>query len=224
MIVLAIILLILLLILLLPVGADASYIDGSFALKAKVGPLRFGIIPGKEKDAGEKREKKSKPKKEKKPHKDVGAEGRKKIKGKPKLNFDDIMTIIRIGLKALGRFRRSISVDELMLHFVSGGTDPYSAVMNYGYFNAAIGALQPLLHKAFKIKHEDYASSMDFGEDKLKIDGRIVLTVRIGEILLLILCAAFAFLKWFLSFRRRTKQQSKEKNEISEDSSVKKGN
>lgn len=230
MIALGIIILILIVLLLLPVGVDASYIEGVFTLRAKAGPIRIGIVPGKEKD--EEKEKKSpKPKKEKKKKKPgTGeAESKKKSRSKLKLSFEDIMTILRIALRALGRFRRSIRVEKLMLHFVSAGPDPYSAVMNYGYFNAAIGAVQPLLHKVFRVKDEDYSSAVDFEADKTKIDCRIVLTVRIGEILLLVLCAAFAFLKWFLSYRRRAKAQVKDadakaNNKKSENSSAEKGN
>lgn len=235
MIALGIIILILLLIILFPVGVDAAYIDGTFTLKAKAGPIKIGIIPGKEKE-GEKEKKEKKPKKEKKKKSNAALKdgSSKKSKTKLKLSFDDIMTIVRIALRTLGRFRRSISVDKLMIHLVTAGPDPYSAVMNYGYFNAALGALQPFIHKAFKIKDEDYASAIDFEGDKPKVDGRIVLTVRIGEILLVVLCAAFAFLKWFLSFRRRNKafqkSQSKEAaaktndEKITENSSAEKGN
>ncbi len=228
MIALGIIIFILLIILLLPVGADAAYIDGAFTLKAKIGPIKKGLVPGTEKDGEEKAKKNKKPKKAKKklPTTDDGT--KKKPKAKLKLGFDDVMTLLRIALKALGRFRRSIKVEKLMLHLVTAGPDPYSAVMNYGYINAAIGALRPLLHKAFRIKEEDYASAIDFEADKLKIEARIVLTVRIGEILLLVLCAVFAFIKWFLSYRRRMKQQAKEaaaaNEKITENSSAEKGN
>ncbi len=233
MIALGIIILILLLIFLLPVGVDAAYIDSVFTLKAKLGPFNIGIVPGKEKAA---EEKEKKPKKEKKKKKAVDAktEPSKKTKKKLKLSFDDVITIIRIALRALGRFRRSISVDKLMLHILTAGPDPYSTVMNYGYFNAAVGALRPLLHKAFRIKDEDYASAIDFEGDKLKVDGRIVLTVRIGEILLLVLCAVFALIRWFLGVRRRNKAlakaQAKEldikttNGKITENSSAEKGN
>ena len=223
MIALGIIILILIIILLLPVGADAAYIDSAFSLKAKLGPIKIGLIPGKEKPE-EKEKKTSKPGKNKKKKKtDAGAsDAGKKDKPKLKLSFDDVMTIIRIALNALGRFRRSIKVDKLTVHLVTAGPDPYSAVMSYGYFNAAIGALRPLLHRVFKIRNEDYASAVDFEADRLKIEARIVLTVRIGEILLLVLCAAFAFLKWFLSYRRRNKRCNNEK--ITENSSAEKGN
>ena len=225
MIALGIIILILILLLILPVGADAAYVDGSFTLKVKAGPLRISILPSKAKESGEKKAKKQK--KTKKTTSEGGkGEEKKAKKPKQKLSFEDIKGIIRLGLEALGRFRRSISVDELMLHLVTAGPDPYSAVMNYGYFNAAIGALLPAIHKVFKIRKEDYTSQIDFEAEKMKIDARIVLSVRIGEILLIVLCAAFGFLKWILKRRRRAKAEAKAaaaKEKITENSSAEKG-
>ena len=201
MIALAVILAVLVIILILPVGADASYIDNVFSLAAKAGPVKIGILPKKKKAEAETQ---PKPKKEKK-KKGEAEETEVKAEKKPKqkLSFEDITGIIRLALDALGRFRRSLSIDVLMLHLTTAGPDPYSAVMSYGYFNAAIGALLPSLHRAFKVKKEDIASQVDFEADKLKIDARLQLTVRIGEILLIALCAGFAFLKWLLRRRRR---------------------
>lgn len=228
MIALGIILLIIILLLILPVGADVAYEGGAFALKVKAGPFRIGILPGKKKDG--KAEKEKKPKKSKKKNGDEtasGTEGKKKAaKPKQKLTFEDIMGIIRLGLDALGRFRRSISIDLLKLHVVTAGPDPYSAVMSYGYVNAAIGALLPPLHKTFKIKKEDYDSRIDFEAEKLGIDARVVLSVRIGEILLIVLCAGFGFVKWLLRRRRRAKAEAKAaaaKEKITENSSAEKG-
>lgn len=214
MIALAVILAVIALLLIMPVGGDVSFIDNVFSLSIKAGPFKIDILPKKEKPEGQEAEKKKKPKKEKK-KKDEGeaAEGsdeaKKEKKPKQKLTFEDIMGIIKLALDALGRFRRSLSIDVLMLHLTTAGPDPYSAVMNYGYFNAAIGAILPSLHRAFKVKKEDIASAVDFDAEKMKVDARLVLTIRIGEILLVVFCAAFAFLKWFLRRRRRIKREAK---------------
>ena len=227
MIALGIIILIIVLLLLLPVGADAAYGEGGFSLKLKVGPFRIGIIPAKPKD-GEKKEKK--PGKEKKTKKSASAEksGHKAgEKPKQKLTFDDIMGIVRLGLQALGRFRRSISVDLLKLHITVGGDDPYDSVISYGRINTALGAALPLLHRCFKIRREDYDSRLDFESEKLKFDLRAVLSVRIGEILLIVICAGVGFLKWMLRRKRRAKAEAKAaaaKEKITENSSAEKGN
>ncbi len=228
MIALGIILLLIILLLILPVGADAAYTGGELALKVKIGPFRLGILPAKKKAEGEKKPKK-KPKVKKAKKAEAAAEGKankKSAKPKQKLTFDDIMGIVRLGLEALGRFRRSISVDLLKLHITAAGSDPYSAVMNYGYINAAIGALLPLLHKVFKFKKEDYDSRIDFEAEKLGIDAHLVMSVRIGEILLIVICAAFGFLKWLLRRKRRAKAEAKAaaaKEKITENSSAEKG-
>ncbi len=235
MLVIGIIVVILVLILILPVGADAAYADNMFSLSIKAGPFRIGILPSKHKDGDKKAKKPAKAKKTKKTKKDEnsGSDAQDKGAKKPKmkLRFDDIMGIVRIGLSALGRFRRSISIDLLKLHLVTAGPDPYSAVMSYGYINAAVGAALPLLHKAFKVKKEDYASDVDFESDKLKIDLRAVLSVRIWEILLIVLCAAFGFVKWMLRRKRRLKAEAKakaqaqaDKTKKTEESSAEKGN
>lgn len=209
MIALAIILAVLVLILILPVGADVSYIGNVFSLAVKAGPVKIGILPKKKKDEAEQADKPKKEKKKKAKVEETEGEAEKEAKPKQKLNFEDIMGIVRLALDALGRFRRSLSIDVLMLHLTTAGPDPYSAVMNYGYFNAAIGALLPSLHRAFKVKKEDIASQIDFEAEKLKIDARLQLTIRIGEILLIALCAGFALLKWILRRRKRAKAEAK---------------
>ncbi len=229
MLALGIIILILILILILPVGADAAYADNVFSLAVKAGPFRIGVLPPKSGDKKEEKTKKEKKKRGKSPEEDSAEKDKKAKKSKLKLSFDDIMGIIRIGLNTLGRFWRSISIDKLKLHLVTAGPDPYDAVMNYGYINAALGALMPLLHRVFKIKDEDYASDIDFQAEKMKIDARIILTIRIGEILLVVLCAAFAFIKWFLQLKRKNKVKAKAEakhvnEKKSEKSSAQKGN
>lgn len=215
MIALIIIFVLLALLLSLKVGAAASYTGGVFGLKIKAGPVKLTVLPKKEKAEAEtvKKKKKAKAAEEAEPKKLP-----KEKKPGQKLTFEDIMGIVKLALEALGRFRRSLSIDLLELHLVTAGPDPYSAVMNYGYFNAAIGALLPALHRTFKIKKEDISSDIDFEADKMKIDAALALTIRIGQILLIALCAGFAFLKWMLRRRRRRKAEEKaakaaEKNE-----------
>lgn len=227
MLALGIIIVILILILILPVGGDAAYENDIFSLAIKIGPFKKSVVAAGEKD--EKKEKKQKPPKKKDKPTDAASKKKKKT-GKLKLSFDDVLAVVRIGLKTLGRFWRSISIDLLKLHLHVGGTDPYDTVMSYGSFNAALGALLPLVHKVFNIKKEDYASDIDFQSEKTKIDARVVATVRIGEVLLVLICALFAFAKWYFRFKRRSKAENRanagknSKEKITENSSAEKGN
>jgi len=221
---LGIIIVILLLALLLRVGADASYTDGIFSFAIKFGPFSKKLRPVSKKTEGEEK----KPQKEKKKKK-APAEGKneKKKSSKKKFNLHDILGIIKIGLKTLGNFWRKISVDHLRLHFVFGGSDPYDTVMGFGRFNAAVGALLPLLHKVFNIKDEDYDSRIDFEAEKIKVDARICATIRIGEILIVALCALYALIRWYLPISRRNKAAARPENsneKITENTSAEKGN
>ena len=225
MIALGIIILILLIILLLRVGVDASFAEGVFSLAIKIGPFSKNLLPSSKNPE----EKKEKPKKEKK-KKDKPAKEKeaKKVKGgKKKFKLQDFFALAKIGLKTLANFWRKISIDHLKLHFVFGGSDPYDTVIGFGRFNAALGALLPLLHKAFNIKHEDYDSRIDFESDKLQIDARVCATIRIGEILLVVLCALYALIRWFLPINRRNKalaKAEKSNEKITENISDEKGN
>ncbi len=206
-------------------GADASYTEGAFSLAIRIGPFSKKLLPAEKKtEEDEKKPKKEKKKKEKPAEADAK---KKKKSGKKKFTLHDILGIVKIGLKTLGNFWRKISIDHLKLHFVFGGGDPYDTVMGFGYFNAAVGALLPLLHKAFNIKDEDYDSKIDFESDKIKIDARVCATIRIGEILIVALCALYALIRWYLPIRRRNKAAEKaEKSnvKITENSSAEKGN
>ena len=209
MIAIAIILVILILLLSLKVGVDVSYLGGVLALAVKAGPLKIAILPKKEKPEGEKKEKKKKKKPEQAEAESEQEKPKKEKKKGPKLTLEDILEIARLALKAVGRFFGSLRMDYLLLHLTTAGPDPYSAVMNYGYFNAALGALLPLLRRIFKIGREDISSQVDFDSDKLKIDAGTAITIRIGQILFIALCAVFAFLRWLLRRRRRIKAEQR---------------
>lgn len=195
MLALCIILAVLLLIFILPVGADAAYIGAAVLLKIKIGPFRLQILP--------KKEKKEKAKKEKKPKAAEGHE--QKPKPKLKLTLDDILKLAKLGLKALSRFRKSLSIDVFLLHMVCAAKDPYGAVMQFGCLNAGLGALSPLLHKALKIRSEEIRIAVDMEPGPPVIEARLVATLQIWEILYIGICAGFAFLRWYLRRRKQAK-------------------
>ena len=189
------------LLLLTKVGVHVKYGD-ELALSAKVGLLRIGILPKKEKKPKEKKEKK--PKKKKKPK---AAEGHEKEK--QKLTLDDILDIVRLGLKALGRFWRALRIDRLHLHLCVAGGDPYDTLVQYGTVNAALGAALPLLHRAFKIKDEAVSTAFRFDMSEMAVQAEVIATFRIGAILRIVLCAGGGFLVWFVRRKRRARALKK---------------
>ena len=200
-----IILVLLLLLLIVPVGADVRYED-AVTLKLKIGLLKVTLIPGKKNKAPKEKKQKSGRK-----------VGKAKEKPKQKLTVQDILTLARIGLDALGRLRRSLSIDVLRLHVRVSADDPYDAVIRYGALNAGLGALAPLAHQALHIRNEDVRTDVDVQGGEGDIDFRLQATLQIWEILWIALCAGFAFLKWNAQRKKSAKADKKVKETIQEE-------
>ncbi len=182
-VIIGIILAILIVILLIPVGVDLGYEDGQFHLSAKINGFLLQLIPKpsrKEKDKPkEKKPKKEKKKKEPKP----GEEEKKKKKRKLEFSMDEILELVKSVLRGLGRFRRKLTVNRFLLHYLAGGKDPYNTAMQYAYVNAALSSLAPICAQRFTVKHSDVWTDVDFMADRMQVDFGLALTIRIGQIL-----------------------------------------
>ena len=156
---------------LLPVGVDAAYADDVFSLAARIGPFRLRLLPKPP-------DQKPKPKKRSAPP-----------------DIRTILTLAKLGLQALDRFRQRLRVQLLRLVFVSGASDPYDTALAFGYVNAALGALTPLAERALRIDERDIQTGVDFQAERPRIDARIVCTIRIGQIVIIALAFGAGFLK-----------------------------
>ena len=184
----------LLLLLILPLGVDASYLDKKGAVKLKIGPILVQILPKKGKNKSpEPGDKKEKPK--------AAGEPRKK---QPR-SSGDIVSLAKLALDLLARLRRRLSIDLLQLRFVAGSEDPYRAVMLYGRANAILASLLPPARLAFKLRQEEISTAVDFNRSLPMIEGRLVATLQVWELIYLAVCALWAFLKW----KRQRKQKLK---------------
>ena len=205
-----IILILVLLLLILPVGADVSYFDGVFSLKAKAGPFRVTLLPKQEKPEKPKKPKKPKPEKPAKPKPE---KEKKKSGGLPKLTLEDVFELLGIVFRLLGRFRRYLSIDRLTLHLVTGAEDPFDAVLLYGRLNAALGALAPGFHRAFRVRDEDVRVGVDPSPGaKLAFEGQLVFSWQIWELLHTVNCAACSAVIWYLRKRAAAKKELKNQN------------
>lgn len=210
-IILAVAAVLLILLLTLKLGIECYYENETFRLKIKAGPVKKTVFPGKttaKKGSKASCEKRSEEK------------TREKDKKNKKLQFRDILDIIRIVLETSGRFFKRLSIDELRLMYVSRNEDPYKAVMNYGAFNAAIGAFLPILHKSISVKKEKIDSNVDFSSDRSVIEGGLILTIRFGQLIFVAICAAVAFLKWKWR-KRRAEKKAPDENELNENNNAK---
>ena len=178
---------------LLPVGVDAEYAPEGFFLRIKAGPAKITLLPKQEK-------KPKKPKKEKKKKEKPEAEP-KKEKKKLHLTPDMIFTLVRLGLEAVGSFRRKLRVELFRLWLLVAGSDPYQTAVLYGRIRAALDGLYPLFARAFTIEERDVRVGADFTKEKLQAQGRLILTIRVGQAVLIGLVFAWKFGLWYLKKR-----------------------
>lgn len=200
MLALIIILSILLLIALLPVGADGGYNVGDYWLLAKIGPLTIRILPRRKEKKRKKRkapefEKDEPPKKEKK-----------------KIGVNEILSLVKIGSKALGRLRRKLSVDYFRLHYTAASSDPFSAAMQFGYLSAVLGAITNTVENSFNIIDRDVDIKVDFDIDKPIISVRLTVTIQIWQII----CIAAFFGVDYLKLRKKLRNQAKSEERTKE--------
>ena len=217
MIALIVIAVLILLIFFLPYGVDAAYENAVLRLSVKAGPLRFRLLPKKEKaHGGEKRKKKKKPaedkKKEEKPPKEKKEKSGKKDgkkSGIKKLLSDPeaIAELVGILLRAVKRLFRSFTLDLFRLRFTAGAGDPFETVRLYSLACGAIDSLAPLAGSVVRCRNCAVETNLDFERESADIEGRIVVSLQLYKLVVLAVCAAFAFLKWKKRAEKRARVQ-----------------
>lgn len=203
MVILIIILLVLALILLLPVGADACIENSGGYVRIKAGPVSFKLLifPNKEK--------KPKAKKERKTKKDNEPQGKEKKSSKKKFSLEEIMSLVRMGMHALGRFRRRLCIDLLEAKLVCGGSDPYNTAMSFGYISAAVGALLPFADRVFRIGEKRINIDVDFDSGYFSYYVRLILTIQIWEAFYISLAFLYEFIAYKIKRRKENRKQER---------------
>lgn len=192
---LLIILLVLTLILLVPLGIDGGYSQGKLVVGAKAGPFNFQIVPAK------KRKKKTKKPPKRRRQRDEGEPKHKKEK--KSLSKKQLLGLIKLGLKAIGRFRKRLSIDYLRIHVIYATDDPFDTAVNFGIANAAVGILLPLLDNALDIKEPDFHLGCSFTQNETSIDIWLTTTIRVGQILFIALAFGIEFLSKKIKEKRK---------------------
>lgn len=189
MIVLYILLTILLFVLISRYGVVASYIDGQFSLRIRVGFFIFGLP--KKAAGGKTKEKKI----EEEPSEDGKAEKKKeKKKAFSMPPWEELPSLAEIVLKAMKRFFHSLKIDELMLHVTIATGDPYNTAMAMNYANWAMeillngGVLEPA--------KQDVEIIPDFLGESSGAEAKLSLSVRLYKLVALALALLFGYLRW----------------------------
>ncbi len=189
---LLIILLVLIVIGLLPVGVDGGYNADGFKLYIRIGPLNIRAVP-----AGGLMSKliKSKAKKPKKLMKKADLPHEEEKPKKPRMTKEYIITLIKLGLKALGRFRRKLTVDYLSIHLTIAADDPFKTAISYGAVTATFYSAIQLAEKIFNITERDFGVSCNYLADKTAVNFWITASIQIWEILYVAAITGIEFFK-----------------------------
>ena len=186
---------------LLRVGVSAGYEAQAFSVSARVGPLTIPVWPRPP------AEEPKKPKKEKPPKEPKAPQEQTKEK---ELDFDTILALAKLALKAAGSFRRKLTVELFRLVFVAGSSDPYETAMQSAYVQAALGGLRPLAERALHIQERDVQVGADFTADKPRIEARLTLTIRTGQIVAIGVVFGVGYLKLMLQKKKAAKAQTQQ--------------
>lgn len=186
---------------LLRVGVSAGYEAQAFSVSARVGPLTIPVWPRPP------AEEPKKPKKEKPPKEPKAPQEQTKEK---ELDFDTVLALAKLALKAAGSFRRKLTVELFRLVFVAGSSDPYDTAMQSAYVQAALGSLRPLAERALHIQERDVQVGADFTADKPRIEARLTLTIRIGQIVSIGVVFGVGYLKLMLQKKKAAKAQTQQ--------------
>lgn len=173
----------------IPVGVDAGF-DGELRLSLKIGFIRLRLLPAKPK----------RPRKEKapRPAKKKPAEKKPAAPKKPLFSGDpgELRALLQLAVQTLGDLRRKLRVEVLtLLVYFGGGDDPAKSAIQYGRAWAILGGITPLLDQLFVIQKRQIEPRFRPNEQKMRVEGRLVLTMTIGRALALAIRAGLGFLR-----------------------------
>ena len=198
------ILLLLAVVWLLRVGVDVCFGD-ELCVAVKIGPAKITVLPQQEK------KKKPKKKKKEKTKKTAEKPAKKKEKKKLPFTFSDIRSAVPVLFealkKALGKIRRRMRIDPLDVCVIFAGDDPAKVAEMFGWANSAMWAMMPQLERLLQIPDPHIHLGVDYERYDLHAEGRVGVTFRVGDLIVIGLTLAVPALKWYLGWRKEVKRR-----------------
>lgn len=163
-------------------------------LRLHIGPIRRQLYP-----AGET--------KEPKPEKSQEKPEKKRTIPKPALSDikDAYQALKPALLKALRRTRRGIRIQPLDITVILGGReDPAGTAEVYGYASAALWTVMPALEQLLTIPDPRIHLDMDFEAERIRLQGRVGVDIRIGTLLVIAIGVVIPAIRWFLKYTKKS--------------------
>lgn len=197
---LLLLLLALFLLALLPLRLTLHYDEDGPSALAHAGPVPFRIYPPKEKTPKETAKIEEK---EKETEKDDARGPAEKKGGSLAL----IKAALPLLTPALAGLKRRLTILSLALHITWAASDPAGAAMGYGYAQAILGTLWPLIDNNFRVKRRQLDCSVDFDARQPTVYLHAVLTLRLYQIVTL---ALPLLIRFALAYRKEKAAKSGE--------------
>ena len=166
-------------------GGILEYDEEGLRIFLRVGFLRFRMYP-----AEEKKEKLKKKKEKKKPAEEPAREKKGGALG-PVLEYAPLIC------EAADTLFRRIRIDRLSFEIQWGDPDPAKAAMGYGYANAALGTLWPLIDRAFEVKRFEPEVGVDFDAKSSSAKVDAAFSFRLGQLVSFAVIYGVKFLKLY---------------------------
>ena len=125
-----------------------------------------------------------------------------------KLPRNEQTEVLKILVRALGKLKRHVCVDDLELEYYAASPDPFDAVRKYSSVSTAVFSILQYFEDSFRVKTRRIVIAAELCSDKSTLKGRISLSLRAGQ---LIRIAASALAEFCLL---REKQERKERHGI----------
>ena len=181
------------------VGVRALYQDAGPTVWLRLGAIRKQVFPAPPK----KEQPKPKPDK---PKKEKPEQPAKSLQEKIGGAVDYARELLPLVLEAASYFKRKLQVDTLRLVLTAGSSDPADTAMLYGQSMAVLGAFWYPLTEAFHVKDGTAKVDLDFNAGSMTVFADVTMSLKLGQILWLVLCFGLKGPRSFVSVRSKQKK------------------
>lgn len=118
-----------------------------------------------------------------------------KPKPKRKGTLRDLVELLKLVIKTLGKLVKSIRVRDLKIDALIASDDPFKTAILFGTSGAAVGVLLPLIEQNFRVDRRTVNVNADFEHNESSVDLFAKCSIRVIQVLAIALVFAYNFLK-----------------------------